>query len=54
EEKKLKLRKAMADTTLIDELEAPINQNETEVQRRQKLEAAVENDDWSSVIEAQQ
>ncbi|MEN9521287.1 MAG: hypothetical protein RLZZ381_3875 [Cyanobacteriota bacterium] len=54
EEKKLKLRKAMADTTLIDELEAPINQNETEVQRRQKLEAAVENDDWSSVIETQQ
>jgi hypothetical protein len=54
EEKKLKLRKAMADTTLIDELEAQTSQSETEVQRRQKLEAAVENDDWSSVIEAQQ
>jgi hypothetical protein len=54
EEKKLKLRKAMADTTLIDELAAPTNQSETEIQRRQKLEAAVENDDWSSVIEAQQ
>lgn len=54
EEKKLKLRKAMADTTLIDELAAPTSQSETEVQRRQKLEAAVENDDWSSVIEAQQ
>ena len=56
EEKKLKLRKAMADTSLIDEIEAQQNQSETdvEVQRRQKLEAAVKNDDWSSVIESQQ
>jgi hypothetical protein len=54
EEKKLKLRKAMADTTLVDELAAPTSQSETEVQRRQKLEAAVKNDDWSSIIEAQQ
>ena len=52
EEKKLKLRKAMADATLVDELEAP--KSDSEVQRRQKLEAAVKNDDWSSVIEAQQ
>ena len=49
EEKKLKLRKAMADATLVDELEAQ-NQNDPQVQRRQKLEAAVKNDDWSSVI----
>ena len=54
EEKKFKLRKAMADTTLIDELEAQPNRSEKEVQRRQKLEAAVKNDDWSSVIESQQ
>lgn len=54
EEKKLKLRKAMADPTLIDELTAPNPQSATEIERRQKLEAAVENDDWSSVIESQQ
>jgi hypothetical protein len=54
EEKKLKLRKAMADATLIDELTAPTDQSEIEVQRRQNLEAAVKNDDWSSVIESQQ
>ena len=54
EEKKLKLRKAMADATLIDELTAQDNQSEAEMQRRQKLEAAVKNDDWSSVIESQQ
>lgn len=53
EEKKLKLRKAMADATLVDELEAQ-SQSDSEVQRRQKLEAAVKNDDWSSVIESQQ
>ena len=51
EEKKLKLRKAMADATLIDEL-AKDTQSEAEIQRRQKLEAAVKNDDWSSVIES--
>lgn len=54
EEKKLKLRKAMADATLIDELAANSSQSETEVQRRQKLEAAVKNDDWSSVIKSQE
>ncbi|MEO1672492.1 MAG: GIY-YIG nuclease family protein, partial [Cyanobacteria bacterium J06631_2] len=54
EEKKLKLRKAMADATLVDELESQNTQSESEVQRRQNLEAAVKNDDWSSVIESQQ
>lgn len=54
EEKKLKLRKAMADATLVDELAKQDSQTESEVQRRQKLEAAVKNDDWSSVIESQQ
>ena len=53
EEKKLKLRKAMADATLVDEL-AATHQSETDLKRRQKLEAAVKNDDWSSVIESQQ
>ena len=43
----------MADATLIDELTAQDTQSEAEIQRRQKLEAAVENDDWSSVIESQ-
>ena len=54
EEKKLKLRKAMADASLIDELTAQDNLNDAEVKRRQQLEAAVKNDDWSSVIESQQ
>jgi len=53
EEKKLKLRKAMADTTLTDELEAADTQSEADLKRRQNLEAAVQNDDWSSVIESQ-
>ena len=53
EEKKLKLRKAMADPSLVDELTASKAQSKDEVQRRQKLEAAVKNDDWSSVIESQ-
>ena len=51
EEKKLKLRKAMADATLTDELAAQDTQSEADLKRRQKLEAAVKNDDWSSVIE---
>lgn len=46
EEKKLKLRKAIADSTL-NTLES-VDANDT--QRRQKLESAVENDDWSSII----
>ena len=52
EEKKLKLRKAMADGTLTDELLARATQSEAETKRRQDLEAAVKNDDWSSVIDS--
>ena len=52
EEKKLKLRKAMADATLTDELAAQDTQSEADLKRRQKLEAAVKDDDWSSVIES--
>ncbi|WP_036483195.1 GIY-YIG nuclease family protein [Myxosarcina sp. GI1] len=52
EEKKLKLRKAMADATLTDELAAQDTQSEAELKRRHKLEAAIKNDDWSSVIES--
>jgi hypothetical protein len=48
EEKKLKLRKAMADTNLTKELET-----ESQGDRSQKLEAAVKNDDWSTLINAQ-
>jgi hypothetical protein len=46
EEKKLKLQKAIADQTLnrTESLDA------TELERRQKLESAVENDDWSAII----
>jgi hypothetical protein len=54
EEKKLKLRKAMADATLVDELQTQNSQTNSEIIRRQQLEAAVKNDDWSSVIESQQ
>jgi len=54
ESKKLKLRKAMADPTLIDEMTANNAQTKTEAERRQKLEAAVKNDDWSSVIASQE
>jgi hypothetical protein len=50
EEKKLKLRKAMADTALNRNLEAI---DATEAQRRENLEAAVKNDDWSAVINEQ-
>lgn len=46
EEKKLKLRKAIADDTL-SRSEA-VDANDAE--RRQKLESAVENDDWSAII----
>lgn len=48
EEKKLKLRKAMADTELS---RAP--NNESDAERQQNLEAAVKNDDWSAVIQEQ-
>ncbi|HEY9630067.1 MAG TPA: GIY-YIG nuclease family protein [Coleofasciculaceae cyanobacterium] len=49
EEKKLKLRKAMADGQLSRELDLQPAADE----RQQKLAAAVENDDWSSVIQTQ-
>ena len=52
EEKKLKLRKAMADGTLTDELIAQGTQSQTDLKRREKLEAAVKNDDWSGVIDS--
>ncbi len=51
EEKKLKMRKALADTNLSHELET-INTTD-DAHRHQKIEAAVKNDDWSSVIESQ-
>ncbi|WP_414519053.1 GIY-YIG nuclease family protein [Nostoc sp. PCC 9305] len=50
EEKKLKLRKAMADTTLSKELETI---DASEAERQRQLEAAVKNDDWSVIIDAQ-
>ncbi|MEH2420634.1 MAG: GIY-YIG nuclease family protein [Nostoc sp.] len=50
EEKKLKLRKAMADTTLSKESETI---DVTEAERQRQLEAAVKNDDWSVIIDAQ-
>ena len=50
EEKKLKLRKAMADSTLTKELE---NVDVSDAERRNQLEAAVKNDDWSVVIQEQ-
>nr|WP_199295823.1 GIY-YIG nuclease family protein [Trichocoleus sp. FACHB-591] len=52
EEKKLKLRKAMADNTLSHELDAQATPDESEAERRRKLKAAVENDDWSGVVES--
>lgn len=50
EEKKLKLRKAMADQNLSREADLI----ESESERRQKLESAVQNDDWSAVIQQSQ
>jgi hypothetical protein len=47
EEKKLKLRKAIADATLSRESEV---MDANDAQRRQKLDAAVKNDDWSSMF----
>ncbi len=49
EEKKLKLRRAMADGTLHQEA----SQVQTDPERRQALEAAVEDDNWSAVIREQ-
>ncbi len=51
EEKKLKLRKAMADQSLSQE---SAQLSTSEVERRQTLESAVENDDWSAVIQQSQ
>jgi hypothetical protein len=53
EEKKLKMRKAMADSDLSKELESTVPADLAEAERRQNLEAAVQNDDWSAVINAQ-
>ena len=53
EEKKFKMRKAMADSNLSRELEANALTDVAETERRQNLEAAVQNDDWSAVINAQ-
>ena len=50
EEKKLKLRQAMADTNLSKESEAI---DASDAERRRQLEAAVENDNWSKIIDAQ-
>jgi hypothetical protein len=50
EEKKLKLRRAMADTALVKELEA---KDKSTTETRRQIEAAVENDDWSAVIDGQ-
>ncbi len=50
EEKKLKLRKAMADSTLTKELELAAK---TDGERSKDLEAAVNHDDWSAVIQSQ-
>lgn len=51
EDKKLKLRKAMADTTLSHELEPQETLDDSEAEQRRKLKAALENDDWSGVVE---
>jgi hypothetical protein len=52
EDKKLKLRKAMADAALIRELEQHKTPDDSEAERRRKLEAAVKNDDWSAVVDS--
>jgi hypothetical protein len=50
EEKKLKLRKAMADSTLTKELETAAK---SDAERGKDLANAVNNDDWSAVIQSQ-
>ncbi|MBR8835604.1 MAG: GIY-YIG nuclease family protein [Stigonema ocellatum SAG 48.90 = DSM 106950] len=50
EEKKLKLRQAMADTNLSKE---SVSIDGNDALRRRQLEAAVENDNWSTIIDAQ-
>eukprot|EP00903_Cladosiphon_okamuranus_P019159 g17622.t1 len=50
EENKLKMRKAIADPALVDETE---QMSSEDIERRKRLESAVEYDDWSSVIDGQ-
>lgn len=50
EEKKLKLRLAIADITLGLKLEA---MDDRDALRLRRLDAAVKNDDWSSAIDSQ-
>ena len=50
EEKKLKLRKAIADTTLSLELEAV---DDRDASKLTSLDSALKDDDWSSVIDSQ-
>jgi hypothetical protein len=50
EEKKLKLRRAMADGALSRELDAAAISNE---QKREQFAAAMTDDNWSAVIQAQ-
>jgi hypothetical protein len=49
EEKKLKLRRAMADNTIHQESASA----QSDAERRQSLEHAIEDDNWSTVINAQ-
>ncbi len=53
EEKKLKLRSAMADSTLSRELSIAETDAETDADRHQNMKNAVQSDDWSSVIQSQ-
>jgi hypothetical protein len=50
EEKKLKLRRAMADSALSRELDAAALSNE---QKRDNFVAAMTDDNWSAVIQEQ-
>lgn len=50
EDNKLKMRKAMADPELVDEMD---QMSSEDIERRKRLESAVEDDDWSSVIDGQ-
>ncbi|CAM9159587.1 unnamed protein product [Ascophyllum nodosum] len=50
EDSKLKMRKAMADPSLVDEMD---QMSSEDIERRKRLEAAVEDDDWSAVIDGQ-
>ena len=50
EEKKLKLRRAMADGALSRELDAAAISNE---QKREQFAAAMTEDNWSAVIQEQ-